>query len=197
MKIYDISQEVFSSRVYPGDPSPSARRLSDMSAGALYNLTEFTMCAHNGTHVDAPSHFIDGAKTVDALDLSRLVGKAYVAHFNGILTAIDANALLDKAENSSPEASKRLLIKGDATVTEEAAKAMIERGIFLIGVESQSVGPIDAPMATHKLLLGANVVLLEGIQLTNVPEGEYLLCAAPINLGGLDGAPCRALLIEL
>ena len=197
MKIYDISQEVFSSCVYPGDPSPSARKLSDMSAGALYNLTEFTMCAHNGTHVDAPSHFIDGAETVDALDLSHLVGKAYVAHFNGILTATDANELLDKAEKSSKDASKRLLIKGDATVTEEAAEAMIERGIFLIGVESQSVGPIDAPMATHKLLLGAKVVLLEGIQLTNVPEGEFLLCAAPINLGGLDGAPCRALLIEL
>ena len=69
-------------------------------------------------------------------------------------------------------------------------------GILLLGNESQTVGPEDAPMAVHLIMLGAKIVLLEGIRLADVPAGSYLLDAAPINLGGSDGAPCRAVLIE-
>lgn len=197
MKIYDISQEVFASSVYPGDPTPSARKLSDMSSGDLYNLSEFTMCAHNGTHVDAPLHFIDGAKAINTLDLSHFVGKAYVALFNGVLRASDALGILENAEKSDKEAAKRLLFKGDTTVTEEAAQVLLEHNVLLVGVESQSVGPLDAPMAVHKLLLGKDIALLEGIRLSDVLCGVYFLCAAPLKLGNFEGAPCRALLIEL
>ena len=88
-------------------------------------------------------------------------------------------------------------MKGKATVTPEAAKVFAEAGIKLFGNESQTVGPEDAPMAVHLVMLGAEIVLLEGIRLAEVPVGKYLLNAAPINLGGADGAPCRAVLIDL
>ena len=78
MKIYDISQEVFSCRIYPGDPAPAKTALSSMGNGDLYNLTAFSMCAHNGTHVDAPRHFLKNGKAVDAIALEACVGMAYL-----------------------------------------------------------------------------------------------------------------------
>ena len=195
MKRYDISQEVFGCAVYPGDPAPSREVLSDMAKGDLYNLTAFRMCAHNGTHIDAPHHFIRDGKTVDQLSVRYLVGPAYVAEHQGILTEKDAALILSKAQLAGEEADKRILIKGDAEVSEEAASAFAAAGIYLLGNESQTVGPENAPMEVHKILLGAEVVLLEGIVLTDVPEGKYLLSAAPLNLSGCDGAPCRAVLI--
>ena len=197
MKIYDISQELFSCVVFPGDPAPRREVLSSMEEGALYNLTALSLCSHNGTHIDAPYHFIQDGKTVEQLSLEKTVGWAYVTHESGILTAEDADRILAKAKNSNPESAKRILIGGKATVSEEAARVFAEAGIDLIGNESQTVGPEDAPMQVHLTLLGAEVVLLEGIRLGGVPEGVYLLSAAPISLGGSDGAPCRAILIDM
>ena len=196
MKIYDISQEVFSCRVYPGDPAPERRRLSSMEEGSLYNLTAFSMCAHNGTHIDAPFHFLKGGKTVDAISLEAFVGPAFVAEHHGIVTGEDAAEIMEKAKKDSPEAAKRILIKGDAEVSAEAAAVFATAEILLLGNESQTVGPEDAPMAVHLILLGANIVLLEGIRLTAVPEGVYFLNASPLNLSGADGSPCRAILMD-
>lgn len=196
MKIYDISQEVFGCVVFPGDPAPKRKILNSMKDGDLYNLTEFSMCAHNGTHIDAPFHFIDDGKRVDEIPLEKFIGPAYVFEHCGNLTAFDAKSVLEKAKQIDPEAAKRLLMKGKATVTEEAARVFADNGIYLIGNESQTVGPEDAPMMTHLILLGAEVVLLEGIRLSAVPEGIYLLNAAPISLGEAEGAPCRAVLIQ-
>ena len=151
MKIYDISQEVFNCQVYPGDPVPEKKVLSLMEKGDLYNLTAFSMCAHNGTHIDAPFHFLKDGKTVDAICLEAFVGMAYVAEHHGIVSGDDA---------------------------------------------FQTVGSEDAPMKVHQVLLGADVILLEGIRLAEVPEGVYFLNAAPLNLFGADGAPCRAILID-
>ena len=195
MKIYDISQEVFSCKVFPGDPAPQRQVLSSMETGALYNLTAISMCAHNGTHIDAPFHFIKDGNTVDAIPLEAVVGMAYVAEHHGIVTGDDAASMLAKAKALNPEAAKRMLIKGPAVVSEDAAKVFAASGMLLVGNESQTVGPEDAPMAVHHILLGANMILLEGIRLAAVPEGIYLLNAAPLNLAGADGAPCRALLI--
>ena len=196
MKIYDISQEVFGCSVYPGDPKPKKGTLRSIECGDLYNLSELSMCVHNGTHIDAPCHFIkDGAAVAD-IPLSKCVGKAFVASHNGELTALDAQSLLARAKAADAEAAKRILLKGDATVSLGAAEVFAQEGIFLIGVESQSVGPVDAPMAVHLALLGASVVLLEGIRLSAVKDGVYLLSAAPLSLAGSDGAPCRALLME-
>ena len=194
MKIYDISQEVFSCKVFPGDPAPERDVLCSMEDGEFYNLTAFYMCAHNGTHVDAPFHFVRDGKTIDEVGLEPFVGSAYVAEHEGVVTAEDAKFMLQKAEG---DAAKRLLIKGNAEVSLEAAEVFAKAGLLLIGNESQTVGPEDAPMAVHLVLLKAGVALLEGIRLEQVPEGTYLLNAAPLNLGGAGGAPCRAVLIKL
>ena len=194
-RIIDITQELFSCRVFPGDPAPERKVLATIEAGSPYNLTAFSMCAHNGTHVDAPFHFIRDGKTVDAVSLHTFVGMAYVAEHQGVVSGEDAAAILEKAKQQNPEAAKRILIKGAAVVSLEAAKVFADAGILLYGNESQTVGPEDAPMAVHLVLLGADVCLLEGIRLSAVPEGVYFLNAAPLNLAGADGSPCRALLI--
>ena len=191
MKIYDISQEVFSCKIYPGDPAPVKQTLCATENGDAYNLTAFSMCAHNGTHIDAPFHFLPDGKTVEQLDLTTFVGDCYVAHHNGPVTGADAAALLEKAAGTP-----RILIAGDVVVTAEAAEAFAAAGICLLGNESQSVGPENAPMQVHKILLSRNIALLEGIVLKDIPEGRYFLSAAPLKLAGSDGAPCRAYLIE-
>ncbi len=196
MKIYDISQEVFGCCVYPGDPAPEKKVLSSTEKGDVCNLTAFSMCAHNGTHVDAPFHFFGDGKTVDGVDLENFVGMAYVAGHSGIVTGEDAAKMLENARRQNAEAAGRILIKGDAEVSSEAAKVFASEGLLLLGNESQTVGPENTPMEVHLILLGAGVVLLEGIRLAAVPEGVYLLSAAPLNLSGADGAPCRAVLID-
>ena len=192
--IIDITQELFSCNVYPGDPSPSKTTVMSTEKGDVCNLTSFQMCAHNGTHIDAPFHFLGEGKTVDQMGLVPYVGDCYVARFEGELKASDAQKIVDKA--SVVGADKRILIAGDMTVTAEAAKFFADAEILLIGNESQTVGPIDAPMEVHLILLGKEITLLEGIVLTDVEEGKYFLSCAPLNLGGCDGAPCRAYLIK-
>ena len=191
MKIYDISQEVFSCAVYPGDPKPEKQTVYSTGAGDLYNLSFFAMCAHNGTHVDAPFHFLHDGKTVDQIDLSHFVGDCFVARHEGDVTAADAENILKKADDA-----ERILIAGNATVTIEAAEVFAAGGIKLLGNEGQTVGPENAPMQVHLILLRREIALLEGIVLNEVPEGRYFLSAAPLNLGGADGAPCRAYLIQ-
>lgn len=197
MKIYDISQEVFNCTVFPGDPQPQRIQVSDMKDGAFYNLTELHMCAHNGTHVDSPYHFINDGKTIDEISLEKFIGPAYVAEHTGDVCEEDAKKILARAGAANAEGAKRLLLKGNLVVTAEAAQVFADAGVYLIGNESQTVGPEDAPMQVHLILLGAEIVLLEGIRLADVPEGIYFLNAAPINLGGSDGAPCRAVLVEM
>lgn len=191
MKIYDISQEVFGCAVYPGDEAPSKREDLRISRGSLYNLTSFSMCAHNGTHIDAPFHFLEAGATVEQLPLEKTVGECYVSQQNEDIDGEKARQILTCAKGI-----RRILIKGAGIVTLAAARVFAQAGIHLIGVEGLSVGPVEAPMAVHKLLLGAGVVLLEGIRLGCVAEGVYFLNAAPISLAGCDGAPCRAILIE-
>ncbi|MBO5262527.1 MAG: cyclase family protein [Clostridia bacterium] len=197
MKIYDISQEVLSCQVFPGDPTPKKEALSLIEKGDVCNLTAFSMCAHNGTHIDAPYHFINDGKTVDEVGLEPFIGMAYVAEHQGVVSCDDAKKIIEKAKKQNPEASKRILLKGDLEVSLDAAKAFVSYGILLLGNESQTVGPKDAPMAVHLELLGRGAVLLEGIRLGKVPEGVYFLNAAPLNLAGADGSPCRAILIDL
>ena len=192
MKIYDISQEVFSCTVYPGDPEPKKHTLSATEDGDLYNLTAFYMCAHNGTHIDAPFHFLPKGKTGEQMDLSVFLGDCFVARHRGDVTAGDARAILERAAGAG-----RILIAGKAAVTAEAADVFAASGILLIGNESQTVGPEDAPMQVHLILLGKGIALLEGVVLKDVPEGRYFLSAAPLNLAGSDGAPCRAILVDM
>lgn len=194
--IYDITQPLLECNVFPGDNRPVRTQVQKIENGDICNLSDLQMCVHNGTHVDAPLHFIKDGKGIDQVDLNKFIGLAYVEEHAGDVTAQDAEEILVRAGKMNPEAQKKILIKGNATVTLEAAKVFAEAGIDLIGNESQTVGPEDGPMAVHLVLLGAEVVLLEGIRLAHVPDGVYMLNCAPLNLTDTDGAPCRAILID-
>ena len=207
MKIIDISQELLTARIYEGDPTPKIESLSNMENGDLYNLSALSMCLHNGTHIDAPSHFIKGGKTVDKIPLDTFVGKCFVAEYEGEISAEDAAKILEKAKlalaakslknGTESDAAERILLKGNLTVTEDAARVFAESKIKLLGNEGQTVGPEDAPMAVHLILLEKEIVLLEGIVLTEAHEGVYFLSAAPLNIKGAEGSPCRAWLTEI
>ncbi len=194
MKIIDISQELLSAKVYEGDPTPKVEELCSMRGGNQYNLSALSMCLHNGTHVDAPKHFIKDGSAIDEMPLDAFVGRCYVADHQGDVTAEDAVKIIEKAKANS--ATERILLRGDLTVTESAAEVFAREGVKLLGNEGQTVGPKDAPMAVHLILLSAGVALLEGIVLTKAQEGAYFFSAAPLNIKGAEGSPCRAFLVE-
>lgn len=203
--IYDITQPLFECTVFPGDPRPERIEAMKISNGDICNLTSFHMCAHNGTHVDAPYHFINDGKGIDEVALEKFIGAAFVADHEGDVTENDAKDILARANKASAAkglagesgADKKILIKGKSTVTLEAAKVFADAGVDLVGNESQTVGPEDGPMDVHLVLLGKEVVLLEGIRLAAVKEGVYLLNCAPLNMSHSDGAPCRATLMDM
>lgn len=178
--IYDVTQELFAGKVYPGDTPPSFTRVKDMQRGDSCTVTDLHMCAHNGTHADAPSHFVAGGKNIEETQLSRYLGDCAVYSFGKRVEAED----IDKIDTA------RLLIKGNCEISYEAAERICAK-CLLVGVEMQSVGDDRV----HKILLGGEVALLEGLCLADVPEGEYFLCALPLKLGGADGAPVRAVLM--
>ena len=163
MKIYDISQEVFHCQVFPGDPVPVKEEVLKIENGEICNLTAFRMCAHNGTHVDAPYHFCTDGRKIDEIPMESFIGKSYVAEWNGEVDDAAAKEILDRARKADKQAAKRILIKGKAVVLLEAAKVFASAGLLLLGNESQTVGPEEAPMEVHMQLLGAGVILLEGI----------------------------------
>lgn len=189
MRIYDISQELFSGAVYKGDPVPAATPLLRINRGDSYNLSSISLCVHNGTHIDAPAHCFDGAKTVDQVPLASCVGPCTVVLATGAIDSVFIKALLERGV-------KRIIFKGKGTLTPKAAQTLSESDVLLVGTESQTMGSKSREEEVHKVLLDKEIVLLEGLSLQEVPEGNYFLSAAPLNLGGLDGAPCRAILID-
>lgn len=190
MKIYDLSKELFSASVFPGDPAPEKSVYYEISDTCACNVTVLSMGSHNGTHMDAPKHFVAGAKDVAEMDLEKCVGPCRVVLHSGLLTAQDA-------ENMVQDGTKRLLIRGDIEITPEAAAVFAERGLWFLGVEGMTVGNTETGPAVHRTLLGAEIALLESAVMADVPEGEYFLSSAPLKMQGLDGSQCRPLLIEL
>lgn len=175
--IYDITQELFSSTTYPGDTKPERIAVRKMEDGELYNLSDIKMCAHNGTHIDAPRHFVRDGRGVDEVALSACVGICQVCS--------------NLAELLSSEC-ERILVRGMDELDEAIVEKMIAKNLKLLGVEGQSVGNASV----HRTLLLQKVVLLEGIRLEKVPDGRYFLFAAPLKLSECDGAPCRAILLD-
>ncbi len=191
--VIDISQELFSCQVFPGDPAPAYQRIRSIPDGDGCNLTTLSLCAHNGTHIDAPFHFFQDGRTVDALEPEIFAGPAYVATYEGAVTAEAAQRICAKARACGADA--RILLRGHTVVTAASARVFAGSGLRLIGNESQTFGPENSPAEVHHILLGAGIVLLEGIRLGAVADGRYLLCALPLKLAGCDGAPCRAVLM--
>ena len=206
MEIRDITVAVRPGMpVYPGDPPVVIERLGSLAEGDLANLSKIEFGLHTETHVDAPVHFIDGAAGVEALPLDALVGPAVVADARGIVGDIDEAAL---AALGIPEGTERLLLRtGNSQlwdlpafsaefvgITVDAARALVRRGVRLVGIDYLSIAPADEPAATHVALLSAGIVILEGIDLRSVEPGAYTLLCLPLKVAGADGAPARAIL---
>ena len=189
MKIYDLSKEVFSAAVFPGDPVAYHQPVLELAKGDGCNLTALTLGSHTGTHMDAPSHFVPGGKTIDQVELSRCVGPCTLVEAQGLLTGEWAEKVLETGV-------RRLLIKGEVELSLEAAEELARQGLYLLGVEGMTVGPLSDPGPVHRALLGAQVALLESCDLSGVEPGRYFLAAQPLKLEGLDGAPVRALLLQ-
>ena len=191
MKLYDISRELTSAPVYPGDPVPRLSRLSDMALGDIYTTSQITMCLHNGTHADAPCRFFPDADDVTAIPLTQAIGECKVAEYDGVLLGDEAERLLRRIG-----AAERILFKGTATLSQSAAFVLTDAGVRVIGVESDSVAPAAETAVVHRALLSEHILILENLDLSAVEEGSYFLFAAPVKIAGADGAPVRAVLVE-
>jgi arylformamidase len=208
MRIYDISLTISPNMpIWPGDLGLVLERVEKMEDGSHCNLSRLDMGAHVGTHVDAPYHFLLKGKTVESLSLNDLTGRVYVVYLPDIdlITA----AVLDRAE--IPPRTRRILFKtrnseywarqeatfqtGFVAISPDGAEYLVKRGLKLVGIDYLSVAPYQQSVATHKIFLEAGVVLVEGLNLSQVPPGRYTLYCLPLKLAGSDGAPARAILI--
>lgn len=189
-KYYDISKELFSSPVYPGDPVPDKKPFKSIADGDSCNLTHLTMGSHSSTHLDAPKHFIPEGIGISEIPLYKTMGMCKLVEAQGVINGEQMNLWLS-------DGTKKLLIKGDILLTPKAASVMAEKSLDLIGVEGQTVGDDDTQHLIHRILLGAEVVILEGLNLTEPASGNYFLAAQPLKMDGLDGSPARPVLICL
>jgi arylformamidase len=204
MELLDISVPVWPGMVtYPGDPTVRLETVRSIADGAGYNLSRVEMGVHAGTHVDAPLHFIAGGAAVESLALDVLIGPAHVVDaisVEGALTAgvletlalpLGAARILFKTRNSELW-ERDTFAEGFAALAEDGARALVGRGVRLVGIDYLSIGDEGA----HQALLGAGVVAVEGLDLRGVDPGEYTLVCAPLKLAGAEGAPARVLLIR-
>ena len=194
MTIIDISTELFSAPVYPGDPAPELQTLRDIHAGDACNLHGVTMCLHAATHLDAPLHFVDLGTAMEELDLSLFIGPCTVLACNAFdrdLTGADIEELVKPG-------TKKLLIKGlgKCCLTASAAYAVADAGVELIGIDAQSVGAQGEEAEVHKALGLAGIAVLEGLTLRHVQSGGDTLVALPLKIAGVEAAPCRAVLLK-
>jgi arylformamidase len=210
MRTYDISLTITPELpVYPGDPAIVLERIAKIEDGASSNLTHLSMSVHVGTHVDAPFHFLGGnASTAESLPLNLLIGRAYVL---SLPDNIDQITTSDLQQAEIPPRTRRLLLKTRNSklwlrkekkfqtnfvgLNSEAAQYLVNRGIKLVGIDYLSVAPFHQGEATHRILLKAGVVIVEGLNLSEVSQGRYTLYCLPLKLAGSDGAPARAILI--
>ena len=193
--IIDISRPIGpETPAWPGDPAVVVEPLSRVEAGAVAAVSRLALGTHTGTHVDPPAHFLAGGATVDALPLDVLVGPAVVAD----LTAagpIDAARL---AAQVPGDGTSRVLLKtgaADGALTPEGAAWLVERGVRLVGADTLSIEPETRDYPVHRILLGAGVVIVEGLDLSAAAAGRYQLLCLPLRISGGDGAPARAVLI--
>ncbi len=209
MRVIDNSVPISPAmHTYPGDPAVEIQTASAIARGDSNNSSRIVMGSHTGTHVDAPRHFIEDRLSVDKLPMDVLVGKVYVAEIL-TTTQIGVNEL-EKA--SIPPDTKRIIFKtvnskliwkakefqpDYISLSGEGAQWLLRMGIRLVGIDYLSIEKFNSPHhEVHHALLDANVVILEGLNLIGVSPGEYTLCCLPLKIGGGDGAPARAVLIE-
>jgi arylformamidase len=203
----DVSVPVSSNLpCWPGSPPVKFIRDLDLEKGDIANDTSLNFSVHTGTHIDAPLHFVKGGKSVDQVSLDVLIGQAYVVD----LSTVDV-ITTDTLKNSSlPTGIKRLLLKTKnsqlwenkvsefnpdfVAITSDAAQWLVNQGIELVGIDYLSIQRFYDGPETHQILLQSEVVIIEGLNLTNVSPGEYELICLPIKLEGIEGSPARVIL---
>jgi len=192
---------------WPTDPVPRITRLKDRDKGDPVSLMEMQIIDHVGTHIDAPLHFIRGGRSVDSIPLKSLIGRAYVVELKRA-EVLNASTL---AGAGIPPRTRRLLFKtrnsefwtkGErrfrrdfVAVDPSGAEWMVRKGVRLVGVDYLSVAPFGDSVPTHRILLEAGVVVVEGLNLAAVPKGRYTIYCLPLKLIGSDGAPARVILV--
>ncbi len=208
MRIYDISLTISPEiPTWPGDPAVVVERAEKIEAGAQSNTSRLEMSAHTGTHVDAPYHFIATGNTVESLELRVLTGRAYVLHLPEaeVITAevLDGAGIpprtrrvLFRTRNSDYWANGEKTFQRDfVAISGDGAEYLVNRGVKLVGVDYLSVAPFTDSVPTHKTLLKAGVVIVEGLDLSKVSQGRYAFYCLPLKIKGSDGAPARAILV--
>ena len=210
MTIYDISLTISPTLpIWPGDPVLKIEKFESMDKGAHNNVSRISAGVHLGTHVDAPYHFINDGSTVEQLPLDVLTGPCYVVQLPDGVEAITGKVLEQTEINSEMKRvlfgtrNSHLWARGEAefqtdfvAITEDGAEWLVERGVQLVGVDYLSVAPYGDSVPTHTVLLEAGVVVVEGLNLSNVMRGFYDLYCLPLKIAGCDGAPARAILIQ-
>jgi arylformamidase len=206
--LYDVSVPINATLpVWPSDPPVRLTAHSVPSKNRDYTIrvTGIEMGSHTGTHIDAPSHFIEGRRTLSEIPLSQLVGPADVVELKGIraiarrdLAKVDfrAERILFKTDNSSPWNDGRFY-EDFVYLEPDAAELLVERGVVLAGIDYLSIDAFRSENhPSHFVLLGQNVVILEGLDLSRITPGRYHLTALPLHITGADGAPARVILEE-
>lgn len=199
MKIYDVTRPLTKDMlVYPGDVIPS---FSQTDHGR-YLISDLHLSTHTGTHIDAPVHYLKSGDTIDTIPLSNLIGRCRVIDVSSAGTLITAPYLEDRTGGV-----KRLLLKtrfsGRNTFIEDypslaldAACLLTDNRMGCIGIDSPSIESYNCDGSVHRLLLGKGCIIIELLDLSGVPEGDYEMVALPLRLSGLDGSPARVVLMN-
>ncbi len=202
----DISVPLSNGMAYwPTDPEVQIKRIHDMKDGDQDNLTHISMCAHSGTHMDAPCHFRKSAKTIDKMPLTAAIGKARVIEITDkeFITVEEirpyrirkGERILFKTKNSRSRWDNKPFMKKFVHLSTEAATFLVERGVQTIGIDYLSIGGYNGNVIeVHNTILKAGIWVIEGINLYKILPGNYELICLPIKISGADGAPSRALL---
>jgi len=210
-RIYDVTISVRPSMpTFPNDPKVNITPVSEISRGRTANVSLISFGSHTGTHVDPPYHFIEDGVKIDELPLEVLIGEAFVYeietdevitadHLENLDIPSEARRILFKTSNSklwqeSPTEFRRDYI----SLKDEAARWIVQRGIKLVGIDYLSVGGLSGEgVQVHRTLLAAGVIIVEGLNLSEVEPGRYQLICLPMKIEGGDGAPVRVILLEV
>jgi arylformamidase len=208
MRIIDISVPIRTGMVvYDGDPPVRVIPRDNDGDSNAFRVSDLALSTHTGTHVDAPAHLIAGGADIDALPFEVLMGPAHVIDATAVEGDLTADVI---ASLAIPPEARRLLFKTSngrlwdedlfnarfVAVTEDSARALVERGIALVGIDYLSIAPVRDPVPAHRALLEAGVVVVEGLDLRAVDPGRYTLICLPLRIERGDGAPARAVLVE-
>jgi len=195
--------------IWPGSQDICLKSLMSIENGDQTNVSRLDLDVHTGTHVDAPLHFIAGGASVEQMQLDILIGPVFIVY----LPQADIITADTLASSSIPEGTERLLFRTKnseiwtktpsefridyVALTEDAAKWIVEHEIRLIGIDYLSVQCYNDNSKTHKILLRENIIIIEGLNLTDIVPGHYELICLPLKLVGSEGAPARVVLRQL